>query len=304
MENITTYLNYKEQYNLLINKYKNNPIKLKEKECHHILPRSCGGTNKKENLIFLSPKDHFIAHYFLLKIYEEENDKEKFTKMLYTWNMMSNFKKYKDMQIDKIYEYANEYEELKKKAFKLISEKNKEHYLKIKDTKEFKEREIKRIEKLNYFYTTEEGKQLKKERSLASSGKNNPMYGKNAYANKTEEEMKEIGQKIRRKLKYEGRANKIPCTNFMTDKEIQQWKENLSKTFSGKNNPRYGHSPYEKMSKEEFEKMKERRSKLAKERWKNKPLKWYHNNITKTRTRISIDEIPPKDFLPGYKFDT
>jgi hypothetical protein len=38
-------------------------------ERHHILPRSCGGTNDKNNLIDLFAKEHFIAH----KLLAEEN---------------------------------------------------------------------------------------------------------------------------------------------------------------------------------------------------------------------------------------
>lgn len=39
------------------------------KEKHHIIPRSLGGDNSKENLIFLSAEDHMRAHLLLAKIY-------------------------------------------------------------------------------------------------------------------------------------------------------------------------------------------------------------------------------------------
>lgn len=38
-------------------------------ERHHILPRSLGGGNEPENLIRLTPEDHFFAHLLLAKIY-------------------------------------------------------------------------------------------------------------------------------------------------------------------------------------------------------------------------------------------
>ena len=38
-------------------------------EKHHIVPRSHGGTNKKDNLIALTPRQHFIAHRMLWKAY-------------------------------------------------------------------------------------------------------------------------------------------------------------------------------------------------------------------------------------------
>ena len=39
------------------------------KEVHHILPRSLGGSNDKDNLIALTPEDHYFAHLLLAKIY-------------------------------------------------------------------------------------------------------------------------------------------------------------------------------------------------------------------------------------------
>lgn len=39
-------------------------------ERHHILPRCLGGSNKSENLVLLTPREHFLAHYLLTKIYK------------------------------------------------------------------------------------------------------------------------------------------------------------------------------------------------------------------------------------------
>lgn len=49
-------------------------------EIHHIIPRSYGGTNDKDNLIKLTAKDHFFAHILLAKIYKG--------KMIFALNMM------------------------------------------------------------------------------------------------------------------------------------------------------------------------------------------------------------------------
>jgi len=38
-------------------------------ERHHILPRSLGGQDTLENLIYLIPREHFIAHLILWKCY-------------------------------------------------------------------------------------------------------------------------------------------------------------------------------------------------------------------------------------------
>ena len=38
-------------------------------ERHHIIPRSIGGSNSKDNIIILTPREHFIAHRILVKMY-------------------------------------------------------------------------------------------------------------------------------------------------------------------------------------------------------------------------------------------
>ena len=42
-------------------------------ENHHIIPKSLGGKNIKDNLILLTPREHFIAHYLLTKIHTGKN---------------------------------------------------------------------------------------------------------------------------------------------------------------------------------------------------------------------------------------
>lgn len=54
-------------------------------ELHHILPKSLGGGNEKENLVILSAREHYIAHLFLVKII---NNKDKY-KMLCAFNAMN-----------------------------------------------------------------------------------------------------------------------------------------------------------------------------------------------------------------------
>jgi hypothetical protein len=37
-------------------------------ERHHIIPKSMGGSNKKENIVELTPREHFICHWLLTKM--------------------------------------------------------------------------------------------------------------------------------------------------------------------------------------------------------------------------------------------
>ena len=53
-------------------------------ERHHIIPKSLGGNNKKENLILLSAREHFICHRLLVKM---TTGKDKM-KMAYAIRMM------------------------------------------------------------------------------------------------------------------------------------------------------------------------------------------------------------------------
>lgn len=39
-------------------------------ENHHIIPRSIGGTNSKDNLVLLTAKEHYVCHRLLLKMVE------------------------------------------------------------------------------------------------------------------------------------------------------------------------------------------------------------------------------------------
>lgn len=38
-------------------------------ELHHIIPKCLNGSDEKSNLILLTPREHFLAHYLLWKIY-------------------------------------------------------------------------------------------------------------------------------------------------------------------------------------------------------------------------------------------
>ena len=55
-------------------------------ERHHIVPRSLGGNNKKENLIILTAREHFICHRLLVKM-TSNSDR---VKMAYAMRCMMN----------------------------------------------------------------------------------------------------------------------------------------------------------------------------------------------------------------------
>lgn len=79
-------MNYNKIYNQIINKRK-----LEEPEGytenHHIIPRSLGGSDDKENLVRLTAREHFICHALLLKI--QPIGSISYYKMLHAFIMMS-----------------------------------------------------------------------------------------------------------------------------------------------------------------------------------------------------------------------
>lgn len=76
-------------------------------EQHHIIPRSLGGTNEKNNLVNLSPKAHFICHWLLTKMVKSTAHKQK---MYYAFNFMllkpKDLKKRRYYPCSRIYEIA------------------------------------------------------------------------------------------------------------------------------------------------------------------------------------------------------
>jgi hypothetical protein len=65
-------MDYTTIYNNLIQRAVNRSLD-GYKERHHIIPRCLGGNDTKENLVDLTPEEHYIAHLLLMKIYPENN---------------------------------------------------------------------------------------------------------------------------------------------------------------------------------------------------------------------------------------
>lgn len=61
-------MNYNTIYNNLIQRAVSRSLD-GYKERHHIIPRCLGGNDLKENLVDLTPEEHYIAHLLLVKIY-------------------------------------------------------------------------------------------------------------------------------------------------------------------------------------------------------------------------------------------
>lgn len=60
-------MDYQRHYNLLIDRARNRKLK-GYVEKHHVVPRCLGGTDQKENLVRLTPEEHYLAHQLLVKM--------------------------------------------------------------------------------------------------------------------------------------------------------------------------------------------------------------------------------------------
>ena len=61
-------MNYTRIYESIINRAKERTL-TDGYERHHIIPRCLGGTDDKENLVKLTPEEHYVAHQLLTKMY-------------------------------------------------------------------------------------------------------------------------------------------------------------------------------------------------------------------------------------------
>jgi 5-methylcytosine-specific restriction endonuclease McrA len=76
-------MNYLRIYNKIIKRAKNR-INDGYIEKHHIIPKSMGGSNNISNIVELTPREHFLAHWLLYRIYPQNKS------MIYAFWMMSN----------------------------------------------------------------------------------------------------------------------------------------------------------------------------------------------------------------------
>ena len=94
-------------------------------ESHHIIPKWMGGSNKKENLVLLTAREHYICHYLLFLAYRDRPSSAAFHKMNNSIN--SNYrdsKKYAELREFQSLAWSGENNPAKRKEVrKKISDK-------------------------------------------------------------------------------------------------------------------------------------------------------------------------------------
>jgi len=76
-------MDYLKIYENLMERSRNRTLH-EYKEKHHIIPKCLGGNDNIDNLVSLTPEEHYIAHLLLVKIYPKNS------KLIFAANMMAN----------------------------------------------------------------------------------------------------------------------------------------------------------------------------------------------------------------------
>jgi len=100
-------MNYLKLYSKIIDKSINRTIEGYH-ELHHVKPKCMGGSNREENIVKLYPREHYICHLLLIKIYPENS------KLLYAFNMMLVSSKNQNRYLPRNKQYESIRKELSK----------------------------------------------------------------------------------------------------------------------------------------------------------------------------------------------
>lgn len=112
-------MKYLKIYNEIIERAKNREVD-GYVEKHHIIPKCIGGNNKKDNIVSLTPKEHYVCHRLLCEIYPNE------TKLKYAFWRMCNVAN-NEYQNRNYTVSANVYSRIKNEISKLMSKKVKNY---------------------------------------------------------------------------------------------------------------------------------------------------------------------------------
>jgi len=119
---------YTYKYNRVIKWFKTHKLDDDiQCESHHIIPKSCGGDDSKENLVLLPLRWHYIVHCWLPAVYLEKGDQDGYEKMLFAWNRMLTRKHDYNTSFNSIKEDSILYQNLRSKYLEIVSKFAKDH---------------------------------------------------------------------------------------------------------------------------------------------------------------------------------
>ena len=208
---------YTKLYYQIINPTLNRELNT-YKELHHIIPRSLGGTDEKDNLTYLTAREHFICHWLLVKMTEGAAR----SKMIYALQGMraqnNSQQRYETKITSRVYEhYRIEHARIHSETMKGRPAWNKGKKLEGEELEKQRERtknrkidpikqaegQQKRIAKVTGQTRTDETKKLM---SLAKKGK--------PKGPQSEEHRKAISEGGKGVMKREGHADNVRKANL------------------------------------------------------------------------------------------
>lgn len=229
-------MNYKKIYDKLINSRQVLNRNRKDNvyyENHHILPKSIGGLNNKDNLVLLTFREHFLAHLLLVHIYTYDPLLKR--KMVYALYELTRRSKTHQRILS-----SRQYETARTLFVQAVSETHKGK----KMSDEAKEK-IGKKSKERW-----ENKEFRQNRSDASKGEKNSFYGK-THTEETKNKIRKhkMPSESREKLskansgRKHTKEEKEKISNANKNRTIEQ-KEAISKkiseSVSGERHPMYG----------------------------------------------------------------
>jgi hypothetical protein len=184
---------WKRTYFRLIERCKDRTLN-EYTEKHHILPRSLGGGNDDDNLVKLTPREHYIAHLLLPK-FTLGNEKRKMLHALHCF-----IEGFGPTTRDKDSYAVNSriYESFKKEYAKTVSERMKNsHWTRTKSKEEIRrcfDRIFENGGSWNFRKNKSSEEIEKINESLGRSGKDNHMFGK-SHSEETKKRIRETRSK-------------------------------------------------------------------------------------------------------------
>lgn len=211
---------YYKWYNMIITNAKHRQLH-GYKEQHHIIPKCMGGSNKKENLVMLTAREHFICHQLLARFVSNTFYKKK---ML---NAIGKFVQNNDLQkrilSSRHYKIARESiaeanrgriytKDARQKMSNLAKgripwNKGMKGLVNFPDTAKDKLRELYLGKSFKERYGDEKANQIKKKISKTKEGKPSGMSGKTH----TIETRKKMSNNMKGKRGPQKRISLCPC---------------------------------------------------------------------------------------------
>ena len=242
-------MNYKKNYNDYINYVKSLDRRKDGNvyyEKHHVCPRCLGGNDDSGNLVLLTVREHFLAHYLLMKIYKD--DKE-FYQLVKAFTCMTRINASHLRYVNsKLYDCG-------KKLWSSYMKDNNP----MKDLAIAKKVSLSKKGRSIYDGLTQEEccvlhEHLSESHKGITVGKLNGAYGKGGFYNKTKEEMLVISKNISDGRNNMSKEAKDSFSRKLSDAHlgVNTWeklseaeklvaKEKLSIATTGDKNPRSRH---------------------------------------------------------------